>query len=262
MFRGFISSTTWSEMCAAPPASSCQKKAPLLQLLRVEKMKWFANRHVRLTDDDDHSSGGDSSHSLLPRSAKNSFGAFAAHMGMILSLVSDSEFELCYGCPPCSLMLAQVHRSSVRNLRGTLVGACTVSLVVRPAAPQLHACRVTHVCSLGGFCVPLAEYCRPIPPHLYHTRRSTCPLRFSTAERSHRAQETAGQVDMMLLSNGQPTIREGSFTSTNRDTTSDSVTRILHRAVLLPNPLPRHDSPSRCSTSRRLPQASAISTVS
>jgi hypothetical protein len=68
------------------------KRAARNPHLQRRKMKLFAHRHSRLQDDDDNSSGGDSSHSLLPRSAKNAWGAFAAHMGMICSLVSDSPF--------------------------------------------------------------------------------------------------------------------------------------------------------------------------
>jgi hypothetical protein len=44
--------------------------------------------------------------------------------------------------PRAGLTRAQVHRSSMRNLRGTLVGGCTVSLVVRPQRKQSKArCR-------------------------------------------------------------------------------------------------------------------------
>ena len=81
---------------APPPIMVCWSATKTgggaVDICTSRKMKLFAHRHSRLQDDDEDSSGGDSSHSLLPRSAKNAWGAFAAHMGMICSLVSDSSF--------------------------------------------------------------------------------------------------------------------------------------------------------------------------
>jgi hypothetical protein len=143
-------------------------------------LKLFRNRHVHveLVDDTDDATGGgepaeyrgDSTSALLPHSNKTAFRAILAQMGMILALVRMRVLVAHGASSAAALTRAQVHRSSTRNLRGTVVGACTVTLVVQAdeLALMVFASCVTCVLRTGHVRVSAAEHRGALTSHIHN----------------------------------------------------------------------------------------------
>ncbi len=139
-----------------------------LLIAHMKMLDWFRNRHFQLHDDADDSAAADSSRSLLPHSQKTAFRAFMAQMIMICALVSASSVSVMFALFVFMTCSAQVHRSSMRNMRSTIVGGCTVTLVVRAIAPLPRHPPCNVITRPGHVRVSAAEHRGSLPPYIHN----------------------------------------------------------------------------------------------